>query len=629
MSRFAPFSRHPLSLAIGLCAATVALPALADAPVDLDPLLVTATRTEIPLSDSLAPAQVIEREEIDRSQSVSLMDLLRGRAGVDIVNQGGVGKLSSLFLRGTGSSSALVMMDGVRIGSATNGMAAIQDLPLAQIERIEIVRGAASALYGADAVGGVIQIFTRKAGPGLNQNLSIGGGSHGLRQASAGFSNRGERGWVSVQGAWQDSDGINACRGTAAGWGAGCYVDEPDRDGYRNTSVSARAGYALTDTLNIEGQVLDAASRNWYDGSVYGGNLSDNRQQVFGGSLGWHPNDAIAVTAHVGRNNDDADVYWDASHDVSRRVPVAVYDTRRDTASLQGDFTLAAGQQLSAGVDWQRDKLGSTTAFDETSRRNTGVFAQYLGTFGAHHLQASARDDDNEQFGHHATGTLGYGFDFGAGLKLTASYGTGFRAPTFNDLYYPGYSNPDLKPEKSRSANLGLAQYGKDWTWSVNAYQTRIEDMIGYDGAYNLVNVDKARIRGAEATGTLLLAGFDVSAQIGWTDARNDSAGTNHDNRLARRARLGGRLDVDRGFGPLRVGISAYGNGSRYDDAANTVQLAGYGTLDVRAEYALTADWRVQARASNVFDKHYETVAWYNQPGREYQLTLRYAPASR
>ena len=628
MSRFVTFSRHPLSLAVGLCAASAALPALADAPTDLDPLLVTATRTEIPLSDSLAPAQVIEREDIERSQAVSLMDLLRGRAGVDIVNQGGVGKLSSLFLRGTGSSSALVMVDGVRIGSATNGMAALQDLPLAQIERIEIVRGAASALYGADAVGGVIQIFTRQAGPGLAQDLSLGGGSHGLRQASAGFSNRGERGWLAVHGAWQDSDGIDACRGSAALF-AGCYVDEPDRDGYRNTSIGVRGGYALGDTVSVEGQVLHAASRNWYDGSAYAGNLSDNRQQVAGGTLAWRPDARVTVTARVGRNEDDADVYWDASHDVRQRVPVAVYDTRRDTASLQGDFTLAADQLLSAGVDWQRDHVDATTAYDESSRRNTGVFAQYLGSFGAHRLQASVRDDDNQQFGHHATGTLGYGFDFGAGLKLTASYGTGFRAPTFNDLYYPGFSNPDLKPETSRSANLGLAQGGRDWNWSVNAYQTRIEDMIGYDGAYNLVNIDKARIRGAEATGTLLLAGFDVSAQLSWTDARNDSAGANHDNWLARRARLGGRLDVDRGFGPLRVGISAYGNGSRYDNAANTVQLAGYGTLDLRAEYAISADWSVQARASNVFDKRYETVAWYNQPGREYQLTLRYASAPR
>ncbi|WP_066093628.1 TonB-dependent vitamin B12 receptor [Xanthomonas massiliensis] len=612
---------HLLSAAVAIAIPGVAL---ADgAAADLDPVVVTATRTPIALEDSLAPVQVIDRADIEASQALSLMDLLRGRAGVDIVNQGGLGKLSSIFLRGAGSSQVLVLVDGVRVGSATSGLAAIQDLPPAQIERIEIVRGPASSLYGADAVGGVIQIFTRQAGPGLAQDLSLGGGSHGLRQASAGFSNRGERGWLAVHGAWQDSDGIDACRGSAALF-AGCYVDEPDRDGYRNTSIGVRGGYALGDTVSVEGQVLHAASRNWYDGSAYAGNLSDNRQQVAGGMLAWRPDARVTVTARVGRNEDDADVYWDASHDVRQRVPVAVYDTRRDTASLQGDFAATADQLLSAGVDWQRDHVDATTAYDESSRRNTGVFAQYQGRFGAHQLQASVREDDNEQFGHHATGTLGYGFAFGPGFRLTASAGTGFRAPTFNDLYYPGFSNPALKPEKSRSANLGLAQYGQGWNWSFNAYRTRIEDMIGYDGAYNIVNIDKARIRGAELAGAVKLAGFDVAAQASWTDARNDSDGANHDNWLARRAHLGGRLDVDRGFGPLRLGITANGAGHRFDDAANSVRLAGYGTVDLRVEYALTPAWALQARAANVFDRRYETVAWYNQPGREYQLTLRY-----
>ena len=250
-------------------------------------------------------------------------------------------------------------------------------------------------------------------------------------------------------------------------------------------------------------------------------------------------------------------------------------------------------------------------------------------SFGAQKLQADLRWDHNSVYDNQTTGKLGWGMDIADGWSVRAVAGTAFRAPTFNDLYYPGFSNPDLKPETSRSANICLAQYGKDWNWSVNAYQTRIEDMIGYDGAYNLVNIDKARIRGAELTGAVKLAGFDPSVQASWTDARNDSAGANHDNWLARRAHLGGRLDVDRGFGPLRVGITANGAGHRFDDAANSVRLAGYGTVDLRVEYALTPAWTLQARAANVFDRQYETVAWYNQPGREYQLTLRYASAPR
>ena len=613
--------RHQtLSLALAL-----ALPGIAaaeQAPTDLDDVIVTATRTPVSVADSVVPVQVIDREQIDNSQATSLLDLLQGRAGLDFANQGGIGKLTSLFMRGTASNQVLVMVDGVRIGSASSGMAALQDLPVEQIERVEIVRGPRSSLYGSEAIGGVIQVFTRNAGEGLQQNLSLGVGSNRLRQASAGFSNRGERGWISAQGGYQKTDGINACRGTAEGWGAGCFVDEPDRDGYRNTSINVRGGYQLGDTLSVEGHALNANSFNEYDGSVFGGNEAENRQQVLGGKLQWNPSDALHLSAQLGRNNDDADNYF---VDASGRSFVSNFKTRRDTANLQGDFLLAEGQQLSAGVDWQNDKLLSTTAYDVRERDNTGVFVEYQGQFGAHSLQASVRNDDNEQFGNHTTGSLGYGFAFGHGFKLTASAGTGFKAPTFNDLYYPGFSNPELKPEESKSLNLGIAQYAQSWNWTFNAYETRIDQLIGYDANFNIVNVNEARIRGAELTGYLSLAGFDINAQASFTDPRDHTSGSaSHDNWLARRARTSGRLDVDRSFGPLRVGITAAGSGYRYDDAANSVRLAGHGTMDLRVEYAFNDAWSLQARAANLFDRQYETVAWYNQPGREYQLTLRY-----
>lgn len=615
-------SYHTLSLALALALPGVA--AAQNAPTELDDVTVTATRTPISIENSVVPVQVIDRAQIDRSQANSLQELLRGRAGLDFANQGGAGKITSLFLRGSNSNQVLVLVDGVRVASATNGMAALQDLPVDQIERVEIVRGPRSSLYGSEAIGGVIQIFTRTAGQGLQQNLAITAGSNNLRQVSAGFSNRGERGWISAQGGYQKTDGINACRGTAAGWGAGCFADEPDRDGYRNTSINVRGGYALTDTLSLEGHVLNADSFNEYDGSIFGGNEADNRQQVYGAKLAWTASDAFRLTAQVGRNRDEADNYF-ADADAGTRSFASAFDTRRDTASVQGDFSFAEGQQITAGADWQNDKVTSSTAFDIDQRDNLGVFAEYQGQFGAHTLQASVRNDDNEQFGNHTTGSLGYGFAFGNGLRLTASAGTGFKAPTFNDLYYPGFSNPNLKPEESKSLNLGIAQYADNWNWTFNAYETRVDQLIGYDSNFDLVNVAEARIRGAELTGFVSLAGFDINAQASFTDPRDHTSGAaSYDNLLARRARTSGRIDVDKSFGPLRLGVTAAGSGHRFDNAANTVRLAGYGTMDVRVEYAINDAWSLQAKAANVFDRDYETVAWYNQPGREYQLTLRY-----
>lgn len=617
-------SRHTLSLALVL-----ALPGMAaaqqftsdDDVATTTPLVVTATRTPVAIADSLSPVQVIDREQIDRSQATSLMDLLRGSAGMDFGNQGGIGKLTSLFMRGTASNQVLVLVDGVRIGAATNGMPALQDLPLEQIERVEIVRGPRSSLYGSEAIGGVIQIFTRNAGQGLQQNLALTAGSNDLRQASGGFSYRGPRGWVAAQGAWQDTDGINACRGSGVLF-QGCFVDEPDRDGYHNASLNVRGGYALSQTLGVEGHFLDAGSRNEYDGSIFGGNEADNRQQVYGGKLSWSPSQAFHVSVQAGRNNDDSDNYYAAN---GARGFVSNFNTRRDTASAQGDFGFAKNQQLSAGVDWQQDNVLSNTPFDVDSRTDTGVFAEYQGSFGRHSLQASVRNDDNQQFGNHATGSLGYGYAFGNGLRLTASAGTGFKAPTFNDLYYPGFSNPNLKPEQSTSVNLGIAQYGQGWNWTFNAYETRIDQLIGLDANFLPFNTSKARIRGAELTGALSLAGFDINAQLSYTDPRDHTRNAaTYDNWLSRRARDSGRVDVDRRFGPLRVGITAAGSGHRFDDAANSVRLGGYGTMDVRVEYTINQDWALQARASNVFDRRYETVAWYNQPGREYQLSVRY-----
>ena len=600
-----------------------------DAATELDQVVVTGTRTEVAMEDSLVPIQVIDREQIERTQARSLPELLRGRAGINLSNQGGPGKLTSVFLRGAESDHVLVLVDGVRIGSATAGLASFQDLPIDQIERVEISRGPRSSLYGSEAIGGVIHIHTRNAGMGFQPHLRIGAGSNQLREASAGFSNGGERGWISAQGAYQKTDGINACRGSAVTF-QGCFADEPDLDGYRNQSVSLRGGLRAGGTVVVEAHFLNADADNEYDGSIFGGNEAENTQQVLGGRLTWSPGTRLTVTTQAGRAADESDAWY---REAGMRTFVNTFDTRRDTASVQADFALAQGQLLSAGGDWQRDEISSTTGFSVDSRDNTAGFLGYQGRFGAHQLQASVRNDDNQQFGNQLTGSAGWGLALASGLRLTTSYGTGFKAPTFNDLYFPGSESPDLKPEQSRSLNLGLARYADDWNWTFNVFETRIDELIVFvypppEFRGIGINVDQARIRGAEFTFDFALAGFDVSTQLSHIDPRNRSA-DQYDNLLARRSRNTARVDLDRSFGELRVGVTGNGASHRYDNLANTVRLAGYGTLDLRLEYAVNPDWTVQARATNVLDRDYETIAWYNQAGREYGLSLRYQPVRR
>jgi len=620
-----------LTLALATLLASPAAFAQAD-PTELDEVVVTATRTPIALVDSVAPVQVIGREEIERSQARSLPELLRGRAGIDLHNQGGPGKLTTMSIRGTETDHVLVLVDGVRMGTASAGLVMFHDLPVDQIDRIEIVRGPRSSLYGSEALGGVIQVFTRRDRGAIAPRFSAGIGSNRMREASAGIGGGDARGWFGVDAAYQRTDGINACRGRGpdpavpGDWGAGCWTDEPDRDGYRNRSLTARGGVSLGESLALEGSLLRAEAENEYDGPATGSNESDNLQEAIGAALSWTPSQHVQLTLRAGRSRDESDTYYRDGD--APRAFVSAFDTRRDSASLQADFAPAAGQALTLGIDWQDDHLDSTTDYDIGGRDSTGVFAGYQGRFGAHRLQASVRHDDNEQFGGHATGSLGWGMDFERGLRVNAGYATGFRAPSFNELYFPFSGNPDLGPEKSKGLNLGLSQDLDGWNWALDAYQTRVDDLIGYNSMFELIQADEARIRGAEFTLGTTLAEWDLALQLSHVDPRNRSEGANHGNLLTRRARHTGRLDLDRAFGALRFGVTVNGAGHRFDDAANLVRLGGYATTDLRFEYAINPEWTLQARATNVFDRDYETIAWYNQPGREYGLTLRWRPSS-
>jgi vitamin B12 transporter len=599
-------------------------------PTDLRDVVVTGTRTAITADQSLAAVEVIDRAAIERSQARSLQDLLRGRAGIDIANQGGRGKVSTLFLRGTESDHTLFLVDGVRVGSATSGLTALQDLPLELIERIEIVRGPRSSLYGSEAIGGVIQVFTRGGRDGTRVRAHLGAGSHGQRDAGAGLElgrarAGGVRTWLGVDASHQSDAGINACRGSATPVFAGCGMDhpDPDRDGYRNNAISLRGGIDAGDAWKADVHAMRADAHSAYDGDPAWGlpDNSDTIQQVVGGRVR-HAGKRVALQLTAGRNTDTSDNFMGT-------VPTDRFATHRDSAGLQADVALAAGHLLTLGTDWARDAggvYGGFSAFD-ASRSNRAGFAQYQGTFGRHALQLSARHDDNSQFGGHDTGSVAWGMDAAHGLRFTASVGSAFKAPSFNELYFPFYGNPLLRPETSRSAELGVAQRRDGWHWEANAYRTTVDDLIVYDATIFVANnIERARLRGIELGGGGTLAGWDVGAQATFLEARNLGA-TAPGKRLPRRAPRSARVDADRAVGAWRVGASVIAQDARYDDVQNAIRMGGYATVDLRAERPLGAGWTLQAGLRNAFDRHYETAAFYAQPGREWSLALRFAPA--
>ncbi|AGI25471.1 TonB-dependent receptor [Pseudomonas sp. ATCC 13867] len=587
-----------------------------EAPLVLDDQLVTATRTERRAEQTLASVSVLDRADIERSQAQSVPDLLRRLPGISLASNGGPGKATSLYLRGSESDHVLVLIDGIKAGSVSSGGASLQDLPVALIERIEVVRGPRSSLYGSEAIGGVIQIFTRQAlEPGFKPWVYAGAGSQSTYEGSAGASAGNGRGWFALGVSSLDTAGIDAKANGASG-------HEPDRDGYRNLSGSLRAGYRFDNGLELDGSLLQTDSHNDFDTvnsrrtqgfDAY----NDGVQRVIGGRARFAPLEPWRVSLSAGRSEDKSDAYQDGAF-YSR------FDSRRDTASWQNDLDLAPGHTLTLGYDWQQDELSSSTDYALTSRDNRGTFAQYLGSAGRHDWQLSLRHDDNQQFGSRNTGNLAWGYALTDAVRAFASYGTAFKAPTFNELYYPGYGNPDLDAETSRSVELGVDGRHGWGHWAVNLYRTAIDDLIAYDSALRAPdNIDQARIRGVELQLGSQWRDWVWNANASLLDPESRASG-NRGNDLPRRARQLFNLDLDRRLDALSLGASLHAEGRRYDDLANRNRLGGFATLDLRGEYRLNPEWRLQARLSNLFDADYQTTLGYEQPGRAVLFGVRY-----
>lgn len=581
-----------------------------------DPLtiVVTASRSAETVDETMVPVTVISREDIDKSGAVSVPDILATVPGVSIARNGGRGQSTSLFLRGVESDQTLVLIDGVKVGSATLGTTPFQDLPLDQVEKIEVVRGPRSSLYGSEAIGGVIQIFTRKGGQGTRPVFSVSGGSHNTSDVNLGVSGGGEKTWYSIQAAHFQTDGFDACR---ASFDGGCFVDEPDDDGYENTSVTLRGGATLTDTFSLEGGILNVDSDTEFDGSFQ--NSSENLTRVSHLKATLAATDNWTSSLLVAESKDKADNFLDD-------VFASRFDTTRDQVSFQNDIQLGANQII-AGIDYIDDEIDSDSVFDQTSRDNTGIFASWNSRFGYNDIELSLRGDDNEQFGSETTGGIAYGRELGGDTRLTMSYGTAFKAPTFNELYFPDFGNPDLGAETSESIDVGLSGRIRSAVWAINLYRTEVDDLIAFDLATSQpVNIGQAEITGLEFSGAVDLGEWRLSGNLTLQDPKDSSGGENDGNQLARRPEQMANLGIDRDFDRFNVGGKMRYGGKRFNDLENQEQLDSFTLVDLYGEYQFTPRWAIGVKVNNVFDEEYETARFYNQDGINALATLRYIP---
>jgi vitamin B12 transporter len=596
--------------------ATTSGPAAPKVPAARDAeVVVTAARLEQPLDESLASVTVIRRADIERTQARSVEELLAGVEGLSIAGGGGLGKVTSVFVRGAESDHTLWLVDGVRIGSVTTGTPALQDLPIDTIERIEIVRGPRSSLYGADAIGGVVQVFTRR-GRGAAPSLRLTGGSNGTRQGAASIGFGGESAWVDLQASHLETDGINACRGLPFPPGGGCFISEPDRDPYRNTSGNVRAGWRISPALEVQGFVQRTEGRGDFDGSFV--NESELANQVAGLEFAGRIGDAWASKLAAGRS-------WDEVTSFRNGVQRSVFDTRRDTATWQNDLSLGERGQLVLGLDWLQDRVASSTRFVSDSRWNRAAFAQYQADLGRHEFSLAARLDENQQFGSNATGSLAWGVGLAGGLHVYASAGTAFKAPSFNELYFPGFGNPSLDPEKAQTLEIGVKQSARWGRWTLAAFGSDVDDLIAFDSATFLPqNIARARLAGVEGSLRLQRAGWRLEQSLTWLDTEDRSAGATRGRELPRRPGVSGRTTVGWADDRLDLAVSTQFAGRRYDDLANRQALGGYAVVDLTGGWRLSASTELQLRIANLFDRQYETAYLYPSLGREALVTVRY-----
>ena len=595
----------------------------------LDEVVITATRVAQPLKQSLSNTTVISQQDIQDSQAVDVPALLKGLVGVEVYQSGGVGKQSSLFMRGTNSSHTLVLLDGVRISSATSGATAIDQLMLDQIDRIEVVRGNVSSLYGSEAIGGVIQIFTKHGKGEPNFNVSAGVGTYNTRRASAGFG--GEVGGTSfnVQASKFQTDGVSAIKPSMV---PGV---NPDADGYDNNSVSANVRYAYSEKHSVSASIFGSNATNQTD-NAYGTKTDVNNSTSDMQKIALVSENAFSEAwqskLQLSQGVDDTRNYLNGLPDV---VLGAQFKTTSDLYSWQNTLRIRKDDTLLIGLEKLTQQVVSDTLYTRTSRTDDSQFAGYTGNYGTQKVQLNLRRDTYSDFGTADTWLLGYGLDITEVWRATASTATAFKAPTLNDLFYPfvdygygGYSyvgNPNLRPELSRDSELGVHYDNDGQRLDVVYFDNRIRDLIVITTtpASTVTNLNQARIDGVEFTYTGQFGETGVSLAATQQNPRDEQTGLV----LLRRAKFFSNVGVTRQLGTWKVGGEWHHSGEREDVDINTpsrTTLAAYDVVNASASYAWDKHVKVSIHADNLFNQDYMLAHGYNTLGRTFFVGVSY-----
>ncbi|MBY5992560.1 TonB-dependent receptor domain-containing protein [Ferrimonas balearica] len=604
-----------------LSAVTAALlavaPSLAVQAIEVDDtLVVTGDRFAQAPDSVLAPVTVIDRTTIDQLQAKSLADLLRILPNVDVNQYGGRGQNATVTVRGATSAQTLVLIDGMRAATGAIGPVNINAFPVAQVERIEFIRGARASLYGSEAVSGVINIITRGGADGTT--LSAGAGSFERYEASLRHQSSLAGGTLKAVLAYEDEAGYNVHPVPG--------VNDGDEHGFTGKSALLAYQRPLAERFELYGAVRWFQNQSQYDNSSLGNpdwGMPDVRER----KENWVESFDYQLEARyrgerwhstVQAQTSDSQSY-DYIDSLDRQDAPDFAHLRQHNLAWLNQFQASDAVTLAGGVDWRREELrGDSTLLDWSTgeaapfadgtlgRDNTGVYGLLRVEEAGHSLEASIRTDDNEQFGRHNTWQVGGRAAFTDRLALVASFGTAFRAPSFYDLYYPGFSNPELKPESSDNYELALEAGYAGVDWRLGYFRQEAQDLIQFDFASNRPeNIGEAVIDGIELEAAFATGWVDHQLSYGWRDSEDKATG----NQLVASARHNAKWNLSADWQALNLGANLIYRGSRYGDAANSVKLDPYFLVNLAASYSLTEALTLRLRLENLFDEEYLTIA--------------------
>ncbi|MDH0867728.1 TonB-dependent receptor [Mitsuaria sp. GD03876] len=589
----------------------------------LDPVIVIGTREAQPLSKSVADVVLIDADMLRNSGAGSVADVLRRYAGLQLTPNGGPGQTTGYLLRGSNTSSTVVMIDGVRVGSATLGQAAFESMSLANIERIEVLRGPASGLYGADALGGVIQVITKKGQGALDLRAGAAVGDYGSRQGDIAVSGAQAGFDYAASLSRETSDGMTAIRGDRRN---DSY--NPDRDGFGRTVASARLGFAPAEGHRVGVSATQSRLNAQYDGAFYDDNFvahpeGDYRTRLKTRQVALDYRGVLSpiwtTTVQVAHGTDDSRT---GLADAGR------FKTTRDQATWQNALRIAPDQQVVLAYERLEEKADGVVA-DTLKRTNNAYIAGYSGSFGPAALEANLRRDDNSLYGNNTTGNIGASYALTSTLKVRALAGKTFRAPSFNETDFPFYGHHGIKPEDGRSAELGLVWRSGASSASATVYRNKVKNLIVFnpdpalcpaspDFAFGCAaNVGRARMQGATLTGTHRLGNWNFAANVDFLDAKDTDSG----QRLIRRAAHQESVSADYDTGAWSAGATVTDIGKRRDTGGN---LGGYALVDLRATWRFLPQWRLEAKVLNAGDRDVEPTFGYQGLGRQAWVGVRY-----